>query len=303
MQAVIRCSRAHWRVGSLAAVMLAAVARNTEAAEGNLLVNGDFERGLEGWKAEPESWFKKENIQSIEPQFDRTVFHGQRGQSLKLVITKGKLGYVHQTAPLDPNTKKYRLRFWIKTKDFPAEAMAGAVISWNKPKNVPGFGNQWAFVGFETSAWRELQRIVHIESTDNRATVMFFATRKEASSLPEKGTFWFDDFELIPLKDKGAGRAWQPPADFKPVEAAAKAKGSGYPPGCGYPPSLCVPAGPEQSDIKPTRFRPGPLRLFQRPGRGVGRRPHDRLGTFLFRRAPEERAGPVLRSQRIAGRR
>ena len=59
MQAVIRCSRAPWLVGSLAAVMLAAMARNTEAAEGNLLVNGDFERGLEGWKAEPESWFKR----------------------------------------------------------------------------------------------------------------------------------------------------------------------------------------------------------------------------------------------------
>ena len=134
---------------------------------------------------------------------------------------------MNQTVPLDPNTKKYRLRFWIKTKDFPAEAMAGAVISWNKPKDVPGFGNQWAFVGFEASDWRKLQRVVHIESTDNRATVKFFATRKEASSLPDKGTFWFDDFELIPLKDKSAGRAWQPPAGFKPVEAAARLKAPG----------------------------------------------------------------------------
>ena len=166
---------------------LAAVARNTEAAEGNLLVNGNFQRRLEGWKVDVPPWYSREHIQPIEPQLDTTVFPGQRRAVAHAGHHQGQ-ARLSQPDDVDPKHKKYRLRFRIKTKDLTDEVFTGATVNWNKPKNVPGFGNEWARVLVEAPQWRQLERIANIESTDGKATVSLFVNRRSPSTLPEKGT-------------------------------------------------------------------------------------------------------------------
>ena len=94
-------------------------------AAGNLLRNGDFEKGLTGWSVP--GWIED----GLTPQLDSRLFHRVGTMSLRLDGEPGKRGIVRQQVRLPSGQDRtFRLTGWIRTRDFENNWTAGIRVKY-----------------------------------------------------------------------------------------------------------------------------------------------------------------------------
>ena len=155
----------------------------------NLLKNGDFEKGTDGWKFE--AWYDR----IAKAVKDPSISH-QRHSSVRIDQPNPTDSSLNQAVTLKPGTR-YRLTGWIKTRDVVKPNIAkqrpgneGASLTilggYEKTRSVIGT-NDWTFVSldFTTKAKTELKIGCSPGHYGKLVT----------------GTTWFADISLVEIND------------------------------------------------------------------------------------------------------
>lgn len=159
-----------------------ALAQGTPTTK-NLLVNGTFEKGTEGWT------FDGHGKAFSEMAMDENEKHSNRA-SLRVTNTEGNDTHVKQKVTVEPNTK-YRLEGYIKTKDVftvKRDGKDGASIA------VEG-GFQRTVPVAKTSPWT---KVTHEFATGEEKEIEI-GTRLGFFSAPVTGTAWYADISLVKI--------------------------------------------------------------------------------------------------------
>lgn len=166
---------------SYLAIALVALANPVAAA--NLLVNGDFEKGLEGWSA----WGGKP---------DTVVVRGGKASCIASSAENAWSG-VSQIVALPSGTRRLALSGWIQ-----AESVKAGPEDWNKGRLGIDFLDArdsvtggWQMVAGQTKGrtpWTRAERIYDVPAGAAKAKVM-------CALANARGSFRCDDIELLPL--------------------------------------------------------------------------------------------------------
>jgi hypothetical protein len=174
-------------------------------AKSNLLTNGDFKKGMEGWellsfgKQGQATVVKPEEVlvDGLKPRApgqpvpDPTEIHDGK-PSLKLDNMALDDTLVKQKVAVKPATR-YRLAGWIKTKNLEAKNMTvkkpnGACLclmgAFEKSENVLRTKN-WTYMTYDFSSGTRSEIVVGLR-------IGFYAG-------PVKGSAWFSDISLVEL--------------------------------------------------------------------------------------------------------
>ncbi len=172
----------------------------------NLLMNGDFSEGLAGWRLYPE----KKDV--IVPGTDRIAVREAGGASLKGAGEEGKQVLVSQQVEALEGVNRYRLSGWIKkegfTNSWQANIQASVAIrtadgrvkdrtaaAWNSHYRTNHMG--WRFIGKEFGA-DEGEKIISLTVT--LSTSPPGGREITTYGRPNRGTVWFDDIALEPVR-------------------------------------------------------------------------------------------------------
>jgi len=148
----------------------------------DLLRDGDFEHGLEGW------W-----PPSREGTFlDEEVKHGGR---YSLRLERGvKVRHLSRSTPIDAG-RSYRLSVWIRSqtpkRSKPVEIRAlefshGKPVGWHREGTLLATGGQ--------HDWRRFETVLH-DFRPGTDTVAIYCRL----DMGDEGTAWFDDLSLVPI--------------------------------------------------------------------------------------------------------
>ena len=174
-------SRTWW----LCSVMMAlsALAGAQEPATKNLLTNGSFEKGTDGWTFDPH---KKVGTMT----WDETEKHGTH-PSVRIENPTDEDSHFKTKVTVEPETR-YRLEAYIKTKDVLAtkrDSKGGACIdlegTWQTSKPAVN----------KTKSWTK----VSVDFVTGAQTEAEVGGRLGFWSDGAKGTAWFADFTLVKL--------------------------------------------------------------------------------------------------------
>ena len=161
---------------------LSGPAQEKSGTRENLLANGSFEKGLDGWNLQA---FDK--IGTAAPD---TVELRDGRPTLRIQSSKGDDTFVTQKVNVKPNTR-YRLSGYIKTKDIVPDDRknkAGANLSlsggFEHPEHIQKT-NPWAKVQFEFDSGGK--------------TEITIGPRLGHYSSKVAGTAWFADLELVEI--------------------------------------------------------------------------------------------------------
>jgi Carbohydrate binding domain len=174
-------SKVAWSlIAGVALAGAAALAQDQSGASSkNLLPNGNFEKGMEGWAI---TAFGKKGQGAIDDSEKR-----EGRSTLRIDNSEGDDASARQKVAVEPNTH-YRLEGYIKTKDVQAVKRGGKdgaslCLSggWEKTQSVAG-----------TRSWT---RVAHDFNTGGETAVEVCA-RLGYISAPVTGTAWFSDIKL-----------------------------------------------------------------------------------------------------------
>lgn len=148
----------------------------------NLLPNGNFEKGMEGWAI---TAFGKKGQGAMDDNEKR-----EGRSTLRIVNAEGDDASARQKVAVEPNTR-YRLEGYVKTKDVQAVKRGGKDGAslcigggWEKTQSVAG-----------TRSWT---RVTHDFLTGGETEVEVCA-RLGYLSAPVTGTAWFSDITLTKI--------------------------------------------------------------------------------------------------------
>ena len=167
------------------------------AQQGNLVPNGDFEKGLEGWMFD-------EIVLPTEPSISTDMVHG--GANALLISNGQSARGIMRSAPfaVEPG-KTYRLCVWVKAEGA-AENMVYARIHWWR--DVPGVASEEKIKDDTEHAggtfdWKQLCADVTAPADATMATVRL-ETGGDTGVLKADtaGPFWvrFDDVTVTPVQ-------------------------------------------------------------------------------------------------------
>lgn len=151
-----------------------------------LLLNGDFERGLQGWQTN-HTWYPKPKGAGLSEVV--VVDAGRTGGRVLKIIGGGKRGLALRSRPIYPGP--HRVAGWIKCEQLEA-GQAGVLVEWfdGQAKYLRG---DWAAKVSGTQDWRQFETV--IEAPPGARSVHFDLITTE----PNHGTAWFDDLEFARL--------------------------------------------------------------------------------------------------------
>lgn len=162
----------------------ASLASAQEAPGGrpNLLPNGDFAKGMEGWNVHPHGKIGTATIDEVEKRDGKPV--------MKLSNSKGDDLIVSYKLTVKPKTR-YRITGYIKTKDIvpdDAKGKAGASLS------VTG-GFEHSEMVLKTKPWTK----VSMEYDTGNKTEIEVGPRLGHYSNKVSGTAWFADLTVVEI--------------------------------------------------------------------------------------------------------
>ncbi len=172
-------------------LVAAAAPEPADAAGGNLLVNGDFEKGLDGWDP-----FWTRETGAGKAAFDPAVRHGG-AQALRLEHTGRKDWSLSSSLTLDVQPGEiFELTAWVRVQGA-GNAMLSVVT-----RDAVGNVSDWMYAGRSTAAtpdWRLLRSRFVVPPG--------VATIKPRLTGDDSSTVWCDDFTLTRQKGLAALRA------------------------------------------------------------------------------------------------
>jgi hypothetical protein len=163
------------------AIVLALLAIPASAA--NLLVDGDFEKGLEGW-----------TVWGARP--DSAVVHGGKVACVASSLENAWSG-ASQIVPIPSGARRLVLSGWIQ-----AESVKPGPEDWNKGRLWLDFLDQrdsvtggWQMVAGQAKGripWTRVERVYEVPAGAAKVKVM-------CALANARGTFRCDDVELVPV--------------------------------------------------------------------------------------------------------
>ncbi|MBC7289102.1 MAG: hypothetical protein H5T86_13905, partial [Armatimonadetes bacterium] len=157
-------------------------------AAANMLVNGDFEQGLDGWSTR-HPWYEKPQGAGLS-KAEVVDGEGINNSKALRMTGEGKRCIVMQVLPAYPG--RYRVTGWIRCQGLDT-GEAGVLAEWMSHENKWMRGD-WAVKLSGTTDWQHFDTVV--EAPPGTRSVHFDLLTTE----PNSGTVWFDDitFERIP---------------------------------------------------------------------------------------------------------
>ena len=192
--------------------LLALVASVLAFAEG-LIVNGDFEQGLEHWNVP--SWIKN----AATPELDSAEKPNGGKASLKLLGADGKLPIVFQGIKFLPGVRKYQVSYQIKTENM--NDWGYVILYVSNDKNAKRYYSQTVGAGKgrdNSRPWQRYTAVMEVpEDADGARGKVFISFGGKTS-----GTAWIDDFVIEPEGSAAPKKAEEPApnkAEEKKVES------------------------------------------------------------------------------------
>jgi len=179
----------------------------TLAAPGNLLHNGDFEAGLEGWPANNGWYAVPQGGDVSEAQLGEG--EGRQGSRALKLIGGGHRGIALQSAPAYPG--RYRVTGWLKCTGM-GEVAGGVLVEWIAAENQYLTGRSVIKIKGDTD-WTPFD--VEVTAPPTTRAVHFDLL----TDAPNTGTIWFDEVTMTRIPSDGP-----PPA--APVLTAASPDGA-----------------------------------------------------------------------------
>lgn len=177
------------------------------AAPGNLLRNGDFEAGLEGWPY-ANAWYAQP---AGGPVSEAVVGEGEgRGGSRALkLIGGGQRGIALQSAPAYPG--RYRVTGWVKCAGL-GDVTGGVLVEWLAADKYLSGTSVIKLNG--DADWTRFDTVVTAPATTR---IVHFDLLTDA---PNDGTIWFDEVTMTRIPSDGP----PPPAPVLAAESPAGAE-------------------------------------------------------------------------------
>ena len=145
------------------------------------LLNGDFERGLEGWGT-ANSWYERPQGAGL----SKVVVaerEGRNGSKALKIVGEGKRNLAIQALPAYPG--RYRVTGWIKCEKLDV-GQAGVLLEW-MGRGSKWMRGDWAVQVSGTRDWRQFDATLEAPSGTRSVHFDLIATE------PNHGIVWFDD--------------------------------------------------------------------------------------------------------------
>lgn len=153
------------------------------AAGPSILLNGDFEAGLEGWP-HTNAWYAKPAGAGVSEAL-AAPGEGRGGGAAVKLVGGGLRGIMLQSRPAYPG--RYRVRGWARCEGL-GEARGGILIEWMGPDGWMA-GEQVLTIGGD-SDWTAVDTIV---TAPPRTRAVHFDL---LTLTPNDGTIWFDEVSM-----------------------------------------------------------------------------------------------------------
>lgn len=151
------------------------------AVGASLIVNGDFEKGLDNWSTN-HSWYEQPKGAGLSEVVIADGEGHDGGKTLKLV-SKGNRGIVMQVFAAYPG--RYKVSGWIRCQGL-GDARAGVLLEWMARDNKWLRGD-WAVEVTGDQEWKRFETV--LEAHPDTRSVHFDLI----VTSPNNGTVWFDD--------------------------------------------------------------------------------------------------------------
>ncbi|HEU4765767.1 MAG TPA: hypothetical protein VFS77_00295, partial [Pyrinomonadaceae bacterium] len=171
-----------------------AVATIPTTCPGELLTNGDFELPLETAGGAPLNWSTSQWIHSSNLSREHGNAHSGVS-SARIVAQVLNDSWFWQEVTVEPQTL-YLLTGWIRTENVSGGAGANLSLigTWSHTEGLYG-----------TNPWTRVSLIINSGSS----TKLTIGARLGYWSSTSKGTAWFDDLQLTPIKSEGNRSRWK----------------------------------------------------------------------------------------------
>ncbi|OQC11836.1 MAG: hypothetical protein BWX73_03306 [Lentisphaerae bacterium ADurb.Bin082] len=202
------------RFAMVATILLAGCLAAGAEAE-NLLKNGSFELGLEGWL--PPSW-----LQNLYPaQIDTSVVSGGGGASLKMQGQPGKWGCVMQTLVSLPGGQ-YECSVDLKNTGFQNSWTTFLMLEYGssdgKSVNAFSIGTAW---NKPENDWFRQKEVFTLPEGTRYVHVYLMSRSPGGNGLPDNlGVAWFDNVCLRAMPVAAEAAAPEKPAGIAPAQSA-----------------------------------------------------------------------------------